>query len=263
MTATADTGDIFFEAAEALRVLFLDYQKSLHDEPGFFRSAHPELLVTLDQAFFNAQNPAGIGDCVEALNELVRLTPGQTLLEVLEDEFFEMLINRQVDIADYLRSGSMNFEQIEFFRQNFLDLEKGITALRIFADSKRVNPAVRGCLAGRSVLNETPEKILSVALLRDPFARSRTFRYINEEFRKCTVENIPVNKFFGFHGVRSNFDEHLRNFAAGKGNVVHEHEQHQYGHAAHNVNIQACHPLQGFAFAHAQVAHGSPHQCTQ
>ncbi|MBE6367607.1 MAG: hypothetical protein E7052_06840 [Lentisphaerae bacterium] len=219
MSSATDNGDVFFEAADALRVLFLDYQKSLNDEPEFFRAAHPELLVALDQAFFNAQHVKGIGDCVEALNELVRLTPGRTLLETLEDEFFEMLINRHLDIADYLRSGSMNFEQIEFFRQNFLDVEKGVCALRELASGKRVNPAVRGCLAGRSVLHENPEKLVEVAIMRDPFSASRTFRYINGAFQPCQVRNIAIDQFYGFQAVREHFREHLADFSTQKSNV--------------------------------------------
>ncbi len=210
---------IYLEANDALRVLFLDFQKGLSNETLFFRAIQPELLTVLNNAFFNAMDSAGCSDCIEALNELVRLTPGKPLLEALEDEFFEMLVTRQLDIADYLKKGTIGFEQIDFFRQNFLDVERGVTALREFDGHKRLNPAVRGCLAGHSIMHETPEKIVEIALMRDPFACSRCFRYVHGQFVSCPVEGIPVHKFFGFHGVRNSFNEHLGNFAAGKSNV--------------------------------------------
>ena len=173
----------------------------------------------LYRAFCLAMEPQSRLDFAEALNELVRLTPHRCLLEVLEDEFFEMLINRQLDIADLLKPGTVGFEQIEFFRNNFLDLEQGVIELRNMLDDKRINPAVKACLAGRSIIAEKPEKIVEIALMRDPFARSRTFRYLKGKFTACTVKNIPVKKFYGFHAVRERFHEHLSDFASGKGNV--------------------------------------------
>ena len=203
-------------AAEALRILFGDAAASIKSTFVEFRTPIDDMLY---RALYYLAEPEDAVDHAIALNELVHLTPHRGLIEVLEDEFFEMLINHQIDIADLLKPGTVGFEQIEFFRNNFLDLEQGIVELRTMLDDKRINPAVKACLAGRSILTENPEKIVEIALMRDPFARSRTFRYLKGKFTPCTVKNIPVEKFYGFHAVRERFHEHLSGFAANKGNV--------------------------------------------
>ncbi|MBE6368106.1 MAG: glycosyltransferase family 4 protein [Lentisphaerae bacterium] len=206
-------------ASDALRTLFADVRKSAGCNQVVFRAMQEEVLDMLFRAFSVTANNQSRIDSAEALNEMVRFLPGKTLLEALEDEFFEMLIRRKLDIADYLKPNTMGFEQIEFFRSNFLDVELGITELRKLADGKRVNPAVRGCLGGRSIFNDTPEKIVEVAMLRDPFAQSRIFRFHHQEFLPCNLKSQPPEKFFGFHGVRSVFAGHLSDFASGQSNV--------------------------------------------
>ncbi len=210
--------EILTDAAEALRTLFGDAQKSAQTLQVVFQG-NQAVLNMLYSAFESAAGSADRINCIEALNEVVRLTPHKTLLEFLEDEFFEMLLQRGLDIANLLKKNTPDHEQIEFFRRNFLDVECGIAELRNLLDSKRMNPAVRGCLGGRSVLHEAPEKIVEVALMRDPFGCSRTFRYVKNTFHACEVRHAEVGKFYGFHGVRGIFDEHLSAFAAGKGNV--------------------------------------------
>ena len=206
-------------AAEALRTLFANVQKSSQCSQVLFDGSNAAVLDMLFRSFYNANKADGRMDCIESLNEIVRLTPEKTLLELLEDEFFEMLLRRQIDIADLLKPGTVGCEQIEFFRSNFKDVELGIAELRKLLPCKRINPAVRSCTAGRSILNEEPEKIVEIALMRDRFAGSRCFRYVKETFQKCQIKSVPTNKFFGFHGVRNIFDEHLQSFADGKGNV--------------------------------------------
>ena len=207
---------VLTDAAAALRTLFADDQKSLRDGKIIFNSTCPAVLEMLYLAFSAENESAGT---VAALNGIVSLTPGKPLLELLEHEFFEMLVRRKIDIADFLKPHTVGNEQICFFRDMFLEVEAGIFELRNSCSSKHLNPAVRGALAGRSVLAETPEKVVKMALLRDPFSSSRTFRYLNGEFHPCNIASVPVKKFFGFSGVRQKFDEHLSGFAAGKGNV--------------------------------------------
>ena len=210
------SSNIFLSAADALRVLFGDAAAGASTQSVQFRTP---LAGMLYRALRFAAEGADTLDCAESLNELVRQTPHRGIIEVLEDDFFEMLIANKLDIVNLLKPHTVDWEQIEFYRQNFLDLEQGIAELRSNLGSKRINPAVKACLAGRSILSESAEKIVEIALMRDPFARSRTFRYIKGKFTPCSVKNIPVEKFFGFHAVREQFREHLSNFAANKGNV--------------------------------------------
>lgn len=207
---------ILLSAAEALRILFGDTPGSVQSTCVEFRLPLADMLY---RALYFSAEPSDPVDLAEALNEIVRLSPRRGVLEVLEDDFFEMLIASKLDITNYLKPHSLDFEQIEFYRQNFLDLEQGVVELRKNLDHKRVNPAVKACLAGKSILSESAEKIVEVALMRDPFAQSRTFRYVRDKFIPCTVKNIPVEKFYGFQAVRERFFEHLSDFAANKGNV--------------------------------------------
>jgi len=204
-------------AANALRTLFADEQKSLRSDTVIFHSSRQAVLDMLYLAF-TAGNASG-GRVCAALNEIVSLTPGQPLLEVLEHEFYEMLVRRKLDITDYLKPHTVGFEQISFFRELFLDVESGISELRKLRSEKLLNPAVHGCLAGKSILHQPPEKVVEIAIMRDPFSCSRTFRYLKNQFLPCNISSVPSEKFFGFNGVRQKFDEHLSNFAAGKGNV--------------------------------------------
>ena len=207
---------ILLSAAEALRILFGDTPGSVQSTCVEFRLPLADMLY---RALYFSAEPSDMIDLAEALNGLVRLSPRRGVLEVLEDDFFEMLIASKLDITNYLKPHSLDFEQIEFYRQNFLDLEQGVVELRKNLDHKRVNPAVKACLAGKSILSESAEKIVEVALLRDPFAQSRTFRLVKNSFIACKVKNIPVDKFYGFQAVRERFFEHLSDFAANKGNV--------------------------------------------
>ena len=207
---------ILLSAAEALRILFANTAVGA-------RSAVPEFHTPISSVLYRALHclaePSDPLDFAEAVNELVRLTPHRGLIGVLENEFFEMLIANKLDIANYLKPHTVDFEQIEFYRQNFLDLEHGIAELRKKLDSKRINPAAKACFAGKSILSESAEKIVEIALMRDPFAQSSSFRFINGKFQACTVKKTAVEKFFGFHSVRERFREHLADFAAGKSNV--------------------------------------------
>jgi len=209
---------LLIEAAQSLRILFGNGGAASSIDI-WASSVEPQLLRALSEAFASAGQSDMEFKTAEVLNFLLSLTPQRGILEVLEDGFFEMLLTRRLDIADYLKKNSPAFSQIEFFRNNFLSVEKGIGILRELPDSQYLNPAVRGCLAGQSVLNGPAEKIVEIALMRDPFSRCRTFRYLNGIFKPCPIKEYPVNKFYGFHGVRSRFQEHLSDFASGRGNV--------------------------------------------
>jgi hypothetical protein len=105
-------------------------QKSSQCSQVVFDGSNAAVLNMLFRSFYNANKADGRMDCIESLNEIVRLTPEKTLLELLEDEFFEMLIKRKLDIADYLKKHTVGQEQIEFFRKNFLEVFSGIEELR-------------------------------------------------------------------------------------------------------------------------------------
>ena len=117
---------ILLDAADSLRTLFGDVRRSVQLGGYVFCGGHADLLDILFRGLNSAAEAGASIDVTEKLNEIVRLTPRRCLLELLEDEFFEMLLMRELDIKAYLRGGSVDREQIEFFRNNFLELEKGI-----------------------------------------------------------------------------------------------------------------------------------------
>ena len=209
-------------ASEALRTLFGDVPGSLQSNKILFSGRSKDVISMLFRVFRVLAEDQEFINCSEALNEIIRMTPKRTLLELLEDEFFEMLIKRKLDIADYLKKHTVGQEQIEFFRKNFLEVFSGIEELRKLSNNPHINPAINSCLAGKSIMLESPEKIVEIALMRDLFSQSRTFRYLpdrSDALQPCQIKEIPIEKFFGFHGVRDRFDEHLSDFAAGKSNV--------------------------------------------
>lgn len=213
--------EILLAAADSVRSIFLNGSETLHQgELVFAEYVVPDLISTCYAGLLAAAGQETAAAQIEdILNEIIRLTPHRPLLDVLEDEFFEMLVRRKLDVSYWLKPASLQYEQLEFLRQNFLIAAAGIAELRKYCGNPLVNPAIKGCLGGSSVLDSAPERIAEIALLRDPFAVSRTFRYVNNQFTVCDVKPIPVEKFFGFHGVREQFRNHLEDFAANRSNV--------------------------------------------
>ena len=214
----------------ALRTVFLDF---LHSDPArgelcFREDPARPLAATLDRVFTLAVAAGKQGGKAEeeaflfGINALVSLTPARPLAAALEDAFFELAADRGLDLRDWLKSRGPGREQLEFYRSNLLTVLAALTALKTLLPERHpgLNPAARGCLGGGSVFTETPEKIVAVAELRDPFQESRVFRYAEGAFAPVTLEGVRTpGEFCGYQGVRGKFQEHLGDFAAGKTNV--------------------------------------------
>ncbi len=218
--------EILREARAGLRTVFLEFMRSA--DAGrviFHETGETRLVGVYDRVLAMAEqegDPAAADgpDVFDGLNALVALTPGRPLVGALEDEFFELATDRGLDLCDWLKPHSPGAEQLEFYRKRFLAALRGLEVLRRLPDRGRLNPAVHGCLAGTTVFEEAPEKIIEVAALRDPFAASRSFRYVDGKFLPATLRNVRApEKFYGFHGPRANFREHLADFVSGRTNV--------------------------------------------
>ncbi len=216
------------EGQAALRTIFLNFSRSgaAPGELAFHETSGIPLIATLYRALALAEAASGGAhisgvDWIDGVNALVALTPSRPLAAALEDAFFELMTDRELDLRDWLKPRGPGREQLEFFRGNFLTVIAALAALKALLPehSVRLNPAARGCLGPGTVLAEAPEKILAVAALRDPFQASRSFRFVDGKFYPAKPEMRSPDKFYGFHGVRSNFREHLGQFAAGRGNV--------------------------------------------
>lgn len=232
--AEFELGPVFRQGRAALRTVFLDFPNSApeRDELRFHEApAHP-LAATLDRVFScaiavaEAEDEAAHRQAREILffgvNALVALTPARPLAAALEDAFFELAADRALDLRDWLKSRGPGREQLEFYRKNLLTALTAAARLRevLPDEAPELNPAAHGCLGGASVFKETPEKIVAVAELRDPFQESRVFRYAEGAFAPVTLEGVRTpGEFCGYQGVRSKFQEHLGDFAAGRTNV--------------------------------------------
>lgn len=73
----------------------------------------------------------------------------------------------------------------------------------------------------RGVRSDLPEREFAAQLLAcDRFRRCRTFRYLGGKFIQSEVTSAkPVERFFGYLGMRTAFQDHFRKFAAGKTNL--------------------------------------------
>ena len=87
--------EILNEAADALRIIWGDMRRS-SEEKACFSGNQPEII----ELVYRGLRAAAAGNTLlvtELVNAIVALLPGQTLIEFLEDEFFEMLIRRKLD----------------------------------------------------------------------------------------------------------------------------------------------------------------------
>lgn len=67
---------------------------------------------------------------------------------------------------------------------------------------------------------DSPEELASLLAECDRFHRHRVFRFIDGKFLPAEVDSAkPLDRFFGYPGVRSAFRDHFRKFAAGKTNL--------------------------------------------
>ena len=67
---------------------------------------------------------------------------------------------------------------------------------------------------------DSPGELAALLAECDRFRRHRVFRFIGGKFLPAEVDSAkPLDRFFGYPGVRSAFRDHFRKFAAGKTNL--------------------------------------------
>ena len=80
-------------------------------------------------------------------------------------------------------------------------------------------PGAESLFAGLDSLYD-PERLAAAIAGADRFLRGRVFRFIRDRFIPAQADSAkPVEKFFGFPGVRAIFQDHFRKYAEGLSNI--------------------------------------------
>lgn len=102
-----------------------------------------------------------------------------------------------------------------------LEVWSGVAAAAeaLDAERDRVFPASFDFLAALPV-PEGDAALAKTILGADRFRQTRMFRYSGGEFVPAAFDSVkPAGKFFGFPGIRAQFQDHFRRFAKGEGNL--------------------------------------------
>ncbi len=197
-------------AKEAYQVLF--YR---HDEAGRTLGAASGLLAVLEQLL---SVPAAEG--VLQLNTLSKKYDKESLSKELLGEIFDSCISFGV-LPESFAGGVMTAEA-EFLLKHAAELLKFLrnyTATLPDDVKRKVFPRALTLFSAfpESFESNDWEKLLAPA---DPFANGRVFCFREKRFVPVVPSSIkPVNKFFGFPGVRRSFAEHFSDFGSGKSNL--------------------------------------------
>jgi predicted AAA+ superfamily ATPase len=162
----------------------------------------------------------GIGRGSEPLwfNTAAREFPGSSLITALYGELFEAVIRFGV-LPEDLANGSDN-EKAEFLISRagaFLEALKEYFAGSL--DDDTILPGVVKELCD-AIGDTTRDAVVNRLLESDRFAHDRVFRYLDGGLVAVKPDAVkPVDKFFGFGGVRHIYRDHFNDFRQGKCNV--------------------------------------------
>ncbi len=197
-------------AAAAMRRLFRRVNSDGYPEP----QADPFLGLTaalLEPPGNGASRP----DCI---NELYRRFGDVPLLPVLEAKLLDSFIGSRV-LPDRFTAPEPDPDS-RFLLAAAADLVNGLAAV-----AAGLTPAERDSLLPAAeryfALPEADSRQLAGEIAaQDLFRQSRAFRYNEGRFLPVELSSVkPVGKFFGFPSVRTHFENHFRDFAAGKNNL--------------------------------------------
>lgn len=157
-------------------------------------------------------------DLGDKLNCLAREISADEIPGKITGEIFEALIARNI-LPDDLEAGKFS-PDTEFLLKKALLLFEELKKLpeKIPAEEKdSILPGALQLFSRIPDYGNNIEKLASGLKSADPFGSHRVFGYRNGVFHAVEPSSVkPVEKFFGFPGVRLALGEHFRDFAAGK-----------------------------------------------
>ena len=202
--------DQTLRAKEAYRVLF--YR---HDEAGRLLAPASGVLAVLECLL-----DSPVSDGVLQLNTLSKKYDSESFSRELMGAIFDSCVSFGVLPESYsggVLTGDAEFllkhaaELLKFLRNYTNDLPENII--------NQILPRALTLFTGlpEKVDNSDWEKLLAAA---DPFVNGRVFCFREKRFVPVEPASVkPVNKFFGFPGVRRSFAEHFADFGKGKSNL--------------------------------------------
>ena len=196
--------ELFFSAPDRQGALHFPDSEFLHLTAGIF-----DLLPVAG---------AGVHDY---LNALRRLVGEDGFAPRMLGEIFEVFIRHGVLPPEL--SGNSRSEIAEYLLNRADAL---LTALYRLPredqrlDTSRLLPGAEKLFDAFSPLCGERQQLVERLAASDKFSFSRVFSYASGSFIPTEPASVkPVNKFYGFNGVRKIFLDHFRAFASGHGNV--------------------------------------------
>lgn len=202
-------------ALEAFEVLF-----SLPDENGRLKSSSNAPLPALGNFLksLNTEVSPGIASAADYLNLLVRDCGKDDFADLLAREIFDALTALNI-FPDDLNDAPMDSDGA-FLLENILTLfnflrEYDCTALP--GSNRKLLPRARKIFR---TLPEDAAQIIGLLKKSDPFSSGRVFCYRQHRFIAVEPSSVrEINKFYGYPGVRSAYEDHFRKFSCGKTNL--------------------------------------------
>lgn len=202
-------------ALNAFEVLFC-----VPDENGKLKSSSNVPLPALGNFLkaLNTEVVPGVAGAADYLNLLVRDCREADFADLLAREIFDALITLNIfpeDLSAAVPESDSCFllgEILELFR--FL---RGYDCSSIPGGSGKLLPRARTLF---STLPDNAAQVIELLKKSDPFSSGKVFSYRQCRFVAVEPSSVrPVNKFYGYPGVRSAYEDHFRNFACGKTNL--------------------------------------------
>ncbi len=214
----AAANDPLRAAREALRMLCSEPAPDGSLQPLPELAGEPEFLAWLSLLAAAAAPAApGRADAVDHLNRLAARCGGRPLRPLLE---------RGLGVARNAAGVRLNDPALDEAELNFrlphlralLDSPRQLLALT--GADPRLSPTARRLLTQTGPAAAEDAELLNRLRQRDPFGGGRVFRYLGSAFTPMELSPVrPLDRFFGFPGMRQRFQEHFADFAAGRSNV--------------------------------------------
>ena len=190
------------------------------DENGRLQSSGNAPLPDLGRFLQAAETAAlpGTAGGADYLNSLCRTAGAGDFADLLAREVFDALITLNI-FPDDLNSGdpesdsSFLLEQILILFRYLADFDTA----QIPGGSAKLLPRAKKLF---STLPQNAPELIALLKKSDPFSSGKVFSYRQRRF--VAVEPATVrkpNKFYGYPGVRSAYEDHFRSFAQGKTNL--------------------------------------------
>ena len=190
------------------------------DDDGRLQSSGNAPLPDLGRFLQAAETAAlpGTAGGADYLNSLCRTAGSGDFADLLAREVFDALITLNI-FPDDLNSGdpesdsSFLLEQILILFRYLADYDTA----QIPGGSAKLLPRAKKLF---STLPQNAPELVALLKKSDPFSSGKVFSYRQRRF--VAVEPATVrkpNKFYGYPGVRSAYEDHFRSFAQGKTNL--------------------------------------------